>query len=79
MHEEGALYFSRSVFDAEKTVIRVSIWHDRTTIWRERYIIVATVGLHRRRGEIIRRLIGFIERKIGPQWVKHAFSADLFG
>jgi hypothetical protein len=57
---------SGSVFDAEKMVINVSIWREHNTI-------EATVGLYRRRDEIIRRLVELLNARLGPDRAKHVF------
>lgn len=65
-HKRYAAYLFRSVFDAEKMVINVSIW-------REHNAIEATVGLYRRRDEIIRRLVELLNARLGPDRAKHVF------
>ena len=65
-HERAAAYLSRSVFDAEKMVINVSIWREHNTI-------EATVGLYRRRDEIIRRLVELLNARLGPDRAKYVF------
>ncbi len=63
-HQQVAAYLSRSVFDSEKMVIWVCIWREHNTI-------DATVGLHRRRDEIIRRLVELLNSRLGPDRAKH--------
>jgi hypothetical protein len=65
-HQEAARYFSRSVFDAEKMVIWVVYWPQYNRI-------DATVGLHRRRDEIIWRLVELLNARLGSDRAKHVF------
>jgi hypothetical protein len=65
-HERAAAYLSRSVFDSEKMVINVSIWREHSTI-------EAGVGRHRRRDEIIQRLVDLLNARLGPDRAKHVF------